>query len=197
MGFFIGCFELNFCICYRVYFGTFFLGFSVSIMCSSFALSANFCITNSLSFKHEQKAFDNLLQKGKNLIFMNLTFNGSYSDEFTENKTLERWVWVANDYRYVLSCPEDVDVFSFGLLKSKQDTIEVVIGNITEACKLHFNSYLAQHFSKVVQKNRSVTDNVMNTSEGYICHSKIEEDDLKKYISDISAVKLGLLGQQH
>lgn len=54
-----------------------------------------------------------------------------------------------------------------------------------------FNSYLAQHFSKVVQKNRSVTDNIINTSEGYICHSNIEEDDLKKYISDISAVKVG------
>lgn len=68
---------------------------------------------------------------------MNLTFNGSYSDEFTVNKKLERWVWIANNYRYVLSYPEDVDVFSFGLLKSQQNSIEVVIniGNLTEACK--------------------------------------------------------------
>lgn len=43
----------------------------------------------------------------------------------------------------------------------------------------------------VVQGNRLVSDNVIDTSEGYICHSKVEEDDLKKYISDISAVKLG------
>lgn len=122
------------------------------------------------------------MQKRKNLVFINLTFNGSYSDEFTENKTLERWVWVANDYRYVLSYPEDVDVFSFGLLKSKQDSIEVVIniGNLTEACKRHFNSYLTRPISKVVQRNRSVLDNVNDTSEEYICHSKVEEGDLKK-----------------
>lgn len=66
---------------------------------------------------------------------MNLIFNESYADEFTENKKLERWVWVANDYQYVLSYPEDVDVFSFGLLKAKQDSLEVKIniGNLTEA----------------------------------------------------------------
>lgn len=170
-----------------------FPGFCISIIYSSFALSANFCIMNSLSIIHERKAFADLVLKEKNLIFMNLIFNESYSDEFTENKKLERWVWVANNYQYVLSYHEDVDVFSFGLLKAKQDSLEVEIniGNLTEACKSHFISYLAQHISKVVQRNSSVTDNVINTSEGYICHSQLEKDEVKEYISDISAVKLG------
>lgn len=148
---------------------------------------------NSLSIKHEQKAFDDFVLKGRNLIFMNLNFNQSNFDAFVEERKLERWVWVANDYRYILSYPEDVDVFSFGLLKGKQDSVEVKIniGNLTEACKRHFNSYLAQHISKIVQRNSSITDNVFNTSEGYICHSKLEIGWLKRKVSDFSAVQLG------
>lgn len=83
-----------------------------------------------------------------------------------------------------MSYHEDVDVFSFGLLKAKQDSLEVEIniGNLTEACKSHFISYLAQHISKVVQRNSSVTDNVINTSEGYICHSQLEKDEVKESV---------------
>lgn len=175
----------------------FFLGFSISIVYSCFARSADSCIMNSLSIKHEQKSFADLLLKGRNMIFMNLVFNQSNSGEFLENKKLERWVWVANDYRYILSYPEDVDVFSFGLLKAKQDSLEVEINmrNLTESCKRHFNSYLAQYLSKVVQKNATTTDFSIDNSMGYICHSKIGKDTQEEKIyltlSDISAVKLG------
>lgn len=172
---------------------TFFLGFWISIVYSCVALSADSCIMNSLSIKHEQKEFADFVLMGRNLIFINLNFNHSNFDEFVEEKKLERWVWVANDYRYVLSYPEDVNVFSFGLLKAKQGSLEVDIniGNLTEACKSNFNSYLAQHISKVVHRNSSITINVLNTPEGYICHSKLEISWLKQKVSDFSAVKLG------
>lgn len=148
---------------------------------------------NSSSIKHEQKTFADLVRKGRNIIFISLIFNQSNFDEFVEERKLERWVWVANDYRYILSYPEDVNVFSFGLLKAKQGSLEVKInnGNLTEACKHHFNSYLAQHISKVVQRNSSVTENAINTSEGYICHSKLEIDLFDKRVSEFSAVQLG------
>lgn len=148
---------------------------------------------NSFSFKHEQKAFADFVLKGRNMIFINLDFNQSSFDAFVEERKLERWVWVANDHRYILSYPEDVDVFSFGLLKANQDSlkVEINLGNLTEPCKRHFNSYLAQYISKVVQRNSSVTDNVLNTSEGHICHSKLEIDCWKQKVSDYSAVKLG------
>lgn len=175
----------------------FFLGFGISIVYSCFALSADSCVMNSLSIKHEQKTFADLLLKGRNMIFMNLVFNQSNSGEFLENKKLERWVWVANDYRYILSYPEDVDVFSFGQLKAEYDSLEVEIniGNLTDSCKHHFNSYLAQYLSKVVQKNATTTDISIDISKGYICHSKIGKDTrvekMYLYLSDISAVKLG------
>lgn len=171
----------------------FLLGYCISTIYSCFALSADSCIMNSLSMKHEQKAFADLLLEERNMIFMNLVFNQSNSDKFVEERKLERWVWVAKDYRYILSYPEDVNVFSFDLLKAEQGTIEVEInmGNLTEACKHHFNSYLAQHILKVVQRNSSVTNNVLNTSKGYICHSKLGISWLKQKVSDFSAVKLG------
>lgn len=131
------------------------------------------------------------------MIFINLIFNQSYPDEFVENRRLERWMWVANDYRYVLSYPEDVDVFSFGLLKAKHGSLEVKIniGNLSKICKRQFNFYLAQYLSKVVKSNATATDYSIDTSAGYICHSKIGKDTLGENmylkLSDISAVKLG------
>lgn len=82
-----------------------------------------------------------MMENGKNIVFMSLNFNHSYMNYFLQNKKFERWVWVANDYRYILSYPEDVDVFSFGLLKAKQDSIEIKITilNITEECERHFD----------------------------------------------------------
>lgn len=187
---------LNFCIFfYRVNSGTIFLGVCLLTMYSSSALSANSCIMNSLSITHERKAFADLLLNETNLIFMNLNFNQSYSDEFLEERKLERWVWVSNGSQYILSYPEDVNVFSFGLLKAKQDSInvEINIGNLTKSCKLQFNSYLAQYLSNIVKKNETTTDYRIDKSDGCICHSVIEKDDLGvyMYISDISAVKFG------
>lgn len=181
----------------RISSGTTFLGFYLLIISSSFALSANLCIGNSLSIKHEKKTFADLVLKKRNMIFMNLIFNQSYTDEFVENRRLERWIWVADDYRYVLSYPEDVDVFSFGLLEAKHGSLEVKIniGNLSEICKRQFNFNLAQYLSKVVKNNATATDYSIDTSAGYICHSKIGKDTLGENmylkLSDFSAVKLG------
>lgn len=181
----------------RVSSGTIYWGFYLLIISSSFALSANPCIGNSLSIKHEKKTFADLVLKERNMIFINLIFNQSYTDEFVENRRLERWMWVANDYRYVLSYPEDVDVFSLGLLKAKHGSLEVKIniGNLSEICKRQFNFNLAQYLSKVVKNNATAMDYSFDTSAGYICHSKIGKDtfgeNMYLKLSDISAVKLG------
>lgn len=141
---------------HRVHSGTIFLGVCLTAIYNSFALSDKSCIRNSLSIKHERKAFADLVQKETNLIFIDLNFYLSDTDDFLEEKKLERWVWVANGSQYILSYPEDVNVFSFGLLKAKQDSInvEINIGNLTESCKRHFNSYLAQYISNIVQKTK-------------------------------------------
>lgn len=155
-------------------------------------MSANSCIVDSLSIKHEKTLFNNMTEKGKNLIFITLNFNQSYMNTFLQNKTLERWVWVANDYRYILSYPEDVDVFSFGLLKAKQDSLEVKMNilNITGECERHFYSNIAQYVSQIVQ-NSTESDFIIDASKGYICHSRIVKDVAKEYISNISAVNIG------
>lgn len=176
-----------------VFTGTISLIFCISIQIySCHCLSANSCIVDSLLIQHEKTLFNAMVENGKNLIFMSLNFNQSYMNAFLQNKKLERWVWVANDYRYLLSYPEDVDVFSFGLLKAKQDSLEVKINilNITEECERHFNSYIAQYVSQIVQ-NRTKPDFKIDTSKGYICHSKIVKDVVREYISNISAVKIG------
>ncbi|XP_052716615.1 uncharacterized protein LOC128189161 [Crassostrea angulata] len=170
--------SLIFCISIQIY--------------SGLCMSANSCIVDSLSIKHEKTLFNNMTEKGKNLIFITLNFNQSYMNTFLQNKTLERWVWVANDYRYILSYPEDVDVFSFGLLKAKQDSLEVKMNilNITGECERHFYSYIAQYVSQIVQ-NSTKSDFIIDASKGYICHSRIVKDVAKEYISNISAVNIG------
>lgn len=133
-----------------------------------------------------------MMENGKNIVFMSLNFNHSYMNTFLQNKQFERWVWVANDYRYILSYPEDVDVFSFGLLKAKQDSIEIKITilNITEECERHFDSYIAQYISEIVH-NSTKPDFRIDASKGYICHSKFVKDVVGEYISNISAVNIG------
>ena len=124
---------------------------------------------------------------------MDLTFNQSISAEFIQREKDRKWIWVAKGYEYVLRYPENVDVFSFGLLGAKQDSIKVQIsiGNVSETCESRFDDFLADYISHILWKNITFPSTVFNLSNGYICHSIIDDDYIRDYISDISAVKIG------
>lgn len=124
---------------------------------------------------------------------MDLSFNSSISDELIQHEKDRKWVWVAKSYQYVFRYPENVDVFSFGLLKAKQDSfgVQISMGNVSKACISRFDIILADYISHVLLKNRTFQNKIFNLSTGYICHSNIADSDFRNFISNISAVKIG------
>ena len=166
---------------------------SVLVLCIRLVSTTVSCIDNSSSVDYEQATFLNLTKEGKKVIYMDLTFNQSISAEFIQREKDRKWIWVANGYEYVLRYPENVDVFSFGLLGAKQDSIKVQIsiGNVSETCESRFDDFLADYISHILWKNVTFPSTVFNLSNGYICHSIIDDDYIRDYISDISAVKIG------
>nr|XP_022314458.1 uncharacterized protein LOC111118998 [Crassostrea virginica] len=166
---------------------------SVLVLCIRLVSTTVSCIDNSSSVDYEQATFLNLTKEGKKVIYMDLTFNPSISAEFIQREKDRKWVWVAKGYEYVFRYPENVDVFSFGLLGAKQDSIKVQIsiGNVSETCESRFDDFLADYISHILWKNITFPSTVFNLSNGYICHSIIDDDYIRDYISDISAVKIG------
>ena len=124
---------------------------------------------------------------------MDLSFNRSISDEFIQHEKDRKWVWVAKGYEYVFRYPENVDVFSFGLLRAKQDSfrVQISMGNVSKACISRFDIILADYISHVLWKNRTFQNKIFNLSTGYICHSNIADNAFRNFLSNISAVKIG------
>ncbi|XP_061162825.1 uncharacterized protein LOC133172038 [Saccostrea echinata] len=150
----------------------------------------NACIQFSSSQQVKQSLFQDLADKGINIIFFDLAFYGIDNETFIEVEKRRRWVWIAKDQRYVLGYPEDVDVFSFGLLKAKQDFLKVniSIGNFSTDCRLHFDKYLSQYLMHIINEN----DTISSQDNRQICHSKIESyDKISEFIINLSGVKIG------
>lgn len=63
----------------------------------------------------------------------------------------KQWIWITEAYQYILSYSQDVDVFSFGLLKAKKEflTVKISVANLTEGCTFNIGQYLLHHFSHV------------------------------------------------
>ncbi|XP_056006924.1 uncharacterized protein LOC130050711 [Ostrea edulis] len=143
--------------------------------------------------ERESGTFHNLIKKGTNVIFMDLVFSeGANTDnaEFFERQTEQRWVWIGKKYQYVLGYPEDVDVYSFGLLKAKQESLSVniSIGSFSEVCKSKFDIYLSQYLLLMIDEN---TTHSFKVPDGYICHSNVIADEIRDFVSDISGVQIG------
>lgn len=158
-------------------------------------MTANFsCIEYSLSFQHEKKTFSDLVQNGKNVIFINLISNHSAFNLLSlQEMKSKKWIWLAQDFQYLLSLPQDVDVFSFGLLKVKRDALDIQITfqNLTEVCKLNFDIYLANYLSDIMQSNSNTMNTTLEASKGHTCFTKIETNYARDLISNISGVKIG------
>ncbi|XP_048754941.2 uncharacterized protein LOC125665950 isoform X2 [Ostrea edulis] len=151
------------------------------------------CFHTSNSLQAESETFHNLIRNGTNVIFMDLVFSeGANTDnaEFLERQTVQRWVWIGKKYQYVLGYPEDVDVYSFGLLKAKQESLSVniSIGNFSEVCKSQFDIYLSQYLLDIIDEN---TTRTFEVPDGYLCHSNIKDDKIRDVVSDISGVQIG------
>lgn len=158
-------------------------------------MSDNFsCIEYSSTFQHEKKAFSDLVQNGKNVIFMNLIYNFTASDLPLDEMKSKKWLWIEQDFKYLLSLPQDVDVFSFGLLKARKDylTVKIIIRNFTEAnCKLNVDTYLSHYLAHITENMNSTMNAIFEESKGHICFAKIETNNARDYISNISGVKIG------
>ncbi|XP_056007165.1 uncharacterized protein LOC125665935 isoform X2 [Ostrea edulis] len=151
------------------------------------------CFHKSNSLQIESGTFHNLIKNGTNVIFMDLVFSqGSNTDnaEFLERQTVQRWVWIEKKYQYVLGYPEDVDVYSFGLLKAKQESlsVKISIGSFSEVCKSKFDIYLSQYLLHMIGEN---TTHSFKVSDGYICHSNVIADEIRYFVSDKSGVQIG------
>lgn len=105
----------------------------------------------------------------------------------------KQWIWITEAYQYILSYSQDVDVFSFGLLKAKKEflTVNISIANLTEGCKFNIGQYLLHHFSHVREGSNTTTDTIQETPKGHLCFAKLERNKFEEFISDISGVKIG------
>ncbi|XP_048754952.2 uncharacterized protein LOC125665958 isoform X1 [Ostrea edulis] len=151
------------------------------------------CFHNSNSLQRESGTFQNMIRNGTNVIFMDLMFSGGTNTdntEFFEQQTIQRWVWIGKKYQYVLGYPEDVDVYSFGLLKVKQESLSVniSIGNFSEVCKSNFDMYLSKYLLDLIDEN---TTTIFEVPDGYLCHSNVIADEIRDFVSDISGVQIG------
>lgn len=123
--------------------------FCTASLCRSVALSNNnSCIENLLSMKHELKTFADLVQNGKNIIFLNFFFDNSTYDLIPHEEMSKQWIWITEAYQYILSYSQDGDVFSFGLLNAEKAflTVKISIANLTEGCKFNVDQYFLHHF---------------------------------------------------
>lgn len=105
----------------------------------------------------------------------------------------KQWIWITEAYQYILSYSQDVDVFSFGLLKAKKEflTVKISVANLTEGCKFNVGQYLLHHFSHVREGSNTTTDTIQETPKGHLCFAKLERNKFEDFISDISGVKIG------
>lgn len=105
----------------------------------------------------------------------------------------KQWIWITEAYQYILSYSQDVDVFSFGLLKAKKEflTVKISVANLTEGCKFNVGQYLLHHFSHAREGSNTTTDTIQETPKGHLCFAKLERNKFEDFISDISGVKIG------
>lgn len=105
----------------------------------------------------------------------------------------KQWIWITEAYQYILSYSQDVDVFSFGLLKAKKEflTVKISVANLTEGCKFNVGQYLLHHFSHAREGSNTTTDTIQETPKGLLCFAKLERNKFEDFISDISGVKIG------
>lgn len=102
--------------------------FCTAFVCRGVALSNNnSCIENSLSLTHELKTFADLVQNGKNIIFLNLFFDNSTYNLIPHKEMSKQGIWITEAYQYILSYSQDVDVFSFGLLIAKKEFLLLIL----------------------------------------------------------------------
>lgn len=151
------------------------------------------CIKDSLSFKYEQNTFADFLKKGKNFISLDLIFNFSASEPYV--LTDKKWIWIADNYQYLLRYPRDVDVFSFGLLgaNTAKLSIQITTGNTSKTCESDFDTFLVEYFSRIIEGNGTSPNIVKDAPKGHICNAKIKPDKARDYFSNISGVKIGFL----
>lgn len=105
----------------------------------------------------------------------------------------KQWIWITEAFQYILSYSQDVDVFSFGLLKAKKEflSVKISVANLTEGCTFNIGQYLLHHFSHVREGSNTTTDTIQETPKGHLCFAKLERNKFEDFISDISGVKIG------
>lgn len=167
--------------------------FCTASLCRSVALSNNnSCIENLLSMKHELKTFADLVQNGKNIIFLNFFFDNSTYDLIPHEEMSKQWIWITEAYQYILSYSQDGDVFSFGLLNAEKAflTVKISIANLTEGCKFNVDQYFLHHFSHVREGSNTTTNTILETPKWHLCFATLKRNKFEDFISDISGVKI-------
>lgn len=82
----------------------------------------------------------------------------------------KKWIWRALDFQYLLSLPQELSVFGFGLLKVKRDSlnIQLTFRNFTEACKFNLDTCLAYYLSDIIKSNSKTINTTLEAPNGHI-----------------------------
>lgn len=134
----------------------------------SLAMAANFsCIEYSLSFNRKKKFFFLTLFK---TVKMLSSWTWYTIIQLPIYFLWKKWIWRALDFQYLLSLPQELSVFSFGLLKVKRDSlnIQLTFRNFTEACKFNLDTCLAYYLSDIIKSNSKTINTTLEAPNGHI-----------------------------
>ncbi|XP_062619412.1 uncharacterized protein LOC134280980 [Saccostrea cucullata] len=119
------------------------------------------------------------------LIYLNVssTSYNSMTMEQTEWNRVYDWTWITEDNKHYLSYPNDIDVYTFGLMRTgiHKLSLNILINNTSNCSKeilwIRVHNYLQR---------------LRNKSEGgYFCHRNFEHQDLKKFFHLFPIVSIG------
>jgi hypothetical protein len=160
---------------------TWFVFPALFLMEHSYVMSCN---VSEVDIRKHQSEFDSLVSSGMGMIYTNVSSQSFENITLTQEhwNSIIDWVWVTNEYKHFLSYPEDIHVFTMGLMKQNVSSLRINVGieNI-EHCT-------SDKLSRQVYK---YLFQIHNASDGYFCHRYFENQRLKEILFNISHVSIG------
>ncbi|XP_048742936.1 uncharacterized protein LOC125656374 [Ostrea edulis] len=142
------------------------------------------CYVSDVDIQRYQREFEDLVSNGIGVIYVNVSSPSFENISLTQkewNKIID-WIWVTEEYKYFLSYPIDIDVFTLGLMKRNVRSLKM---NITIETKENCTS------DRLWIQVYEYLFEVHNRSDGQFCHRYFEDQDWKKILSQISHASIG------
>ncbi|XP_061190282.1 uncharacterized protein LOC133198160 [Saccostrea echinata] len=119
------------------------------------------------------------------LVYVNVTSESykSISMEQTEWNRVYDWIWITENYRHYLSYPDDIDVYTFGVMR---------VGIHKLSLNISMNNILTCKKKNLWKRVYNYLQRLQNgTGGGYFCHRNFENQDWKSFLYTMSSASIG------